>query len=240
MVFGVHSVLESFKSGQEVEKVLISKTLSNELIREMLTLANEHQIPVSKVPVGKLNRITRKNHQGVICFLSHIEYTSLEFVVNDAFQKGKDPLLLILDRITDVRNFGAIARTAECAGIDALVIPSKGGAQINSDAIKTSAGALHHIPVCREKNMKKSIQFLKDSGLRIFACTEKGNDQIYTLNFNVPAAIIMGSEENGISAEYLRMADDLVNIPILGKIESLNVSVATAVIVYEAIRQRSG
>jgi 23S rRNA (guanosine2251-2'-O)-methyltransferase len=238
IIFGIRPVIEAIKSGKEIEKLLIQKDQHSILINELISLANEYKVPISRAPIEKFNTITRKNHQGVICFVSAIIYASLDHIISECFQKGKVPLVLILDRITDVRNFGAIARTAECSGADAIIIPSKGGAQINSDAVKTSAGGLNFIPVCREDNLKNTITYLKECGLQIIACSEKAEKNIYEIDFKVPAAIIVGSEEDGISPEYLKRSDAVVKIPIKGKIQSLNVSVATGMILYEAIRQR--
>lgn len=238
MVFGTRAVMEAIKAGKEIDKLFIQKSLSNDLIKELVQLASKYHIPFVKVPVEKLNRLTRKNHQGAVCFLSAISYASLDNIIHDAYQQGRVPLLLMLDRVTDVRNFGAIARTAECAGIDAIIIPSRGGAAINSDAMKTSAGALNFIPVCRSENLKKTIVYLKDSGLQVIACTEKTEDLMHKVDFTSPSVILMGSEENGISPEYLKLCDHRAKIPIQGQIASLNVSVSSALIMYEAIRQR--
>ena len=191
------------------------------------------------MPLEKINRLTRKNHQGVFAFISPIDFHNIEDVIPTLFEEGKNPLILVLDRITDVRNFGAIARTAECAGVNAILIPEHNAAAINADAIKTSVGALHKITVCRTWNLKLSLQFLKDSGLQLIACTEKTQDDMYKLDYSPPTAIIVGSEEDGVSAEFLRMCDAKAKIPMIGKIASLNVSVATGVILYEAIRQRN-
>jgi 23S rRNA (guanosine2251-2'-O)-methyltransferase len=238
VIFGIRPVIEAIKAGKEIEKLLVQKDQHSMLIQEMLQLARELKVPISMVPVEKLNTITRKNHQGVICFISPISYSSIDHVITQCFQKGKVPMVLILDRITDVRNFGAIARTAEFTGVDAIVIPSRGSAQISSDAIKTSAGALHFIPVCREENLKNTIAYLKESGLQIVGCTEKATKTLSAFDFKVPVAILMGSEEDGISPEYLRRCDDEVKIPMKGQIHSLNVSVAAGMILYEAVRQR--
>jgi 23S rRNA (guanosine2251-2'-O)-methyltransferase len=238
MVFGTRAIIESIKSGKEIDKLFVQKSVKNELIDELLDVCKEYKIPVLKVPVEKLNRITRKNHQGVIAYISAIQYASLDNVISSAYAKGESPLLLILDRITDVRNFGAIARTAECAGIHGIVIPDKGGAAINSDAMKTSAGGLNFIPVCREHNLKTTIRYLKDNGLQIVACTEKASHTIFESDLKEPCAILLGSEEDGISEEYLKMADQKVLIPMTGNIQSLNVSVSAGVVIYEAIRQR--
>lgn len=238
MIFGTRAIIEAINAGKEIEKLFVQRGLNNELTKILLKLAQDHIIPVSKVPLEKLNSITGKNHQGAICYLSAVKYASLDHVVSQCFTNGKQPLLLILDRITDVRNFGAIARTAECAGVDAIITPQKGGAQITSDAMKTSAGALNYIPVCREYNLKETINHLKDSGVNVVACTEKTDNSIYDIDLNQPVALLMGSEENGISAEYLSLASSRAKIQMTGKIGSLNVSVAAAVVIYESVRQR--
>ena len=239
MIFGTRAVMEAIRAGKEIESLLIQKDLQNELIKELKETAAEHGVTYVKVPVEKLNRVTRKNHQGVICFLSPITYSSLDHVLNTAFSEGRMPLLLLLDRVTDVRNFGAVARTAECLGVDALVIPSRGSARISSDAMKTSAGALNFIPVCREDNLKETIRYLKDSGLQLIACTEKAEKNLWEASLQGPIALLVGSEEDGISPEYLKMADLEIKIPMQGQIASLNVSVASAMCLYEAARQRS-
>lgn len=238
-VFGVQSVIETIKAGKEIERILIQKELDKSpKVLEILSLAIPQAIPYSKVPLEKLNKITRKNHQGIIAFVSPIRYVALANMVQGIFDEGNNPLLLILDRITDVRNFGAIARAAECAGVHAIVVPQKGSAQIGSDAMKTSSGALNFIPVCREANLLETISYLQDSGLQIVACTEKAERSIYQIDFSIPTAIVMGSEEDGISNDLLRKVGELAKIPMLGKVGSLNVSVATGVILFEAIRQR--
>lgn len=239
VIFGIRPVIEAIQAGKEIDKILVQKDQHSLLINELILLAGRHQIPVSRVPSEKLNKITRKTHQGVICFISAITYASLDHIISACFQKGKSPLVLVLDRITDVRNFGAIARTAECTGVDAIVIPSKGSAQITGDAVKTSAGALNFIPVCREENLKNAISFLKESGLQIVACTEKAEKNIYEGDYSVPTAFMLGSEEDGISPEYLKRADLSIKIPITGHIASLNVSVAAGMILSETLRQRN-
>jgi 23S rRNA (guanosine2251-2'-O)-methyltransferase len=238
MIFGIRPVIEALKSGKEIEKLLIQTNIKSAAAFELKDLLKELEIPFQYVPVEKLNKLTYKNHQGVIGFLSLIAYQPIEQVLPLVYESGKVPLFLILDRITDVRNFGAIARTAECAGVNAIIIPSKGAAQINEDALKTSAGALSKINVCRIDQMKPTIEFLQQSGIQIIACTEKAAKDIYEINYAIPTAIIMGSEEDGISPELLKIADELVNIPLYGEIESLNVSVASGIILYEVIRQR--
>ena len=238
MIFGVRAVLEAIDAGKEIDKILIKRDILSELSRELFAAVKGTNIPVQRVPVEKLNRITRKNHQGVIAFVSAVEYASVETFVPYLFEEGKDPLLVLLDGITDVRNFGSIARTCECAGVDAIIIPSHGSVTVNADAVKTSAGALHTLPVCREKNITETIKYLKASGFRIVCATERGKINYTQSDFNVPVCVVMGAEDTGIPSEHLALCDDWVSIPQYGKIESLNVSVATAVILYEAVRQR--
>ena len=237
-VFGTRAIIEAIKNGKTIEKILIKKGLNNELFHELQALIKENNILTQSVPVEKINRVTRKNHQGVLAFISPIVFDDIENVLPGIYESGQDPLLLILDQITDVRNFGAIVRSAECAGVHAVIIPDKGMARIGADAVKTSAGALHHVPICKVNNLYKTIEFLTDSGIRIVAATEKG-DKLYTeTDFNSPVAIVMGSEDDGISQQILSIANEQLKIPILGKIESLNVSVSAALMIYEAVRQR--
>ncbi|WP_026954878.1 23S rRNA (guanosine(2251)-2'-O)-methyltransferase RlmB [Algoriphagus vanfongensis] len=237
-IFGTRAVMEAIHAGKEIDKVLVQKELNNDLIKELLQLCKSSGLPVVRVPDAKLNRITRKNHQGVIAQMSSIAYASLDNVIDNCFAVGKSPLILILDHITDVRNFGAIARTAECAGVDAIVIPEKGSAQINSDAIKTSAGALNFLPVVRVKNLFYTCRDIQKMGLTLVAITEKTEKSMYEADFGNPVAMVMGSEEDGISQEIMGIVDDKVKIPMSGNIESLNVSVSAGVAIYEAIRQR--
>jgi 23S rRNA (guanosine2251-2'-O)-methyltransferase len=238
LIYGLRPVMEAIRAGKEVEKLFVQTGLKNELSGELMALLRKNEIPFQYVPQEKLDRLTRQNHQGVVGYLAVVTYQKINDVLLRVFEEGKTPLVLILDRITDVRNFGAIARTAECSGVHAIVIPSRGGAQINADAIKTSAGALHKIPICREDNLKAVIEHLRESGLQVIACTEKTKDMYYTLDYTLPVAVVMGSEENGVSQEYLECCDSLAKIPLLGGIASLNVSVAAGVVLYEAIRQR--
>jgi 23S rRNA (guanosine2251-2'-O)-methyltransferase len=238
LIFGLRPIIEAIRAGKEVDKLFVQSGLKSELNSELMGLLKQHNIAFQYVPVEKLNRLTTKNHQGVVGYLSEITYSNIKDILPKLIDGGKNPLILILDRITDVRNFGAIARTAECSGVNAIVIPTHGAAQINADAIKTSTGALHKIPVCREENLKSTIDFLKQCGLQIVSCTEKANDFYFQMDFTVPTAIIMGSEENGISNEYLQKSDAKAKIPMLGKMGSLNVSVATGIILYEVVSQR--
>lgn len=237
-IFGTRVVIEALNARKEIDKILVDKELNNDLIKELLGLAKQEGIPVVRVPQAKLNRTTRKNHQGVIAHISAIAYASLDNVIDKCFSSGVAPLIMVLDRITDVRNFGAIARSAEVAGVHALVIPEKGSAQINSDAVKTSAGALNFLPVCRVKNLYYTVKDLKKMGLHIVSASEKTERTMYDADFSLPTAIVVGSEEDGISKELLGISDELISIPMSGNIESLNVSVAAGVLIYEAVRQR--
>lgn len=237
-VFGMHPIMEAISAGKEFDKLFIQKSLKGDLSQELWNLVRKHRINYKLVPVEKLNRLTRKNHQGVFGFISPVSFHNTGELLMSLYEQGKNPLLLVLDRVSDVRNFGAIARTAECAGVDAIILPALGAAQINGDAMKTSAGALHNIPLCREKNMENCISFLKESGLKIVACTEQTDQELSDADMTEPTAIIMGSEENGVSPELLKASNVRAKIPMLGKTGSLNVSVAAGIIIYEAVRQR--
>ena len=238
IVFGTRAVMEAVQAGKEFERLFIQKNISNPLNSELLQLLKKRKVTYTKVPVEKLNSITRRNHQGAIGYISPISYSSVDHVITSAYEAGEEPFLLVLDRITDIRNFGAICRTAEGAGVHGVVVPERGGAMINSDAIKTSAGALSHLAICREPNLSKTIDFLKNNGLTVLCCTEKTETLIYDCKLKGPLAVILGSEENGILPEYLEKSDELGKIPMLGNISSLNVSVAAGVLMYEAVRQR--
>ncbi len=239
VVFGIHPIQEAILADKEIERVLVQKGLRNPALSELLKLCADRHIPFAYVPPEKLNRITRKAHQGVIAFITSVSYASLDHIVTQTFQEGKNSLIVLLDRITDVRNFGAIVRSAECAGVQGIVIPDKGGARLGGDAHKTSAGALSRVPICREANLFNALKYLKNSGLQVVACTEKAVQPIYEVDFNLPTVVVMGSEEDGIQKEYLKIADTIVKIPMMGNISSLNVSVATGVILFEAVRQRT-
>ena len=238
MIFGIRAVMEAIQADKEIDKILIRRELQGDLAKELMTLMKERGLHAQRVPMERLDRLTRKNHQGVIAFISPVTYQRLEDLIPFIFEQGRDPLVVLLDGITDVRNFGAIARTCECAGVDALVIPSKGGATVNADAMKTSAGALHTLPVCREQNLKETLQYLKDSGFRIVAATEKGDYDYTKADYTGPVCIIMGAEDKGVSYDHLALCDEWVKIPMLGTIESLNVSVAAGILIYEAVKQR--
>lgn len=239
MIFGIRAVIEAVEAGKEIDKVIVKRELQGDLFRELTTVLKAHDIPVQKVPVERIDRFTRKNHQGVIAFLSAITYEKIEDIIPFLYEQGKNPFIVVLDGITDVRNFGAIARTCEVAGIDAIVIPARGSVTVNADAVKTSAGALHKIPVCKEANLTQAIQFLRDSGLQVVAATERGAKTYTDVDYKGPVAIVMGAEDVGVSNDNLRICDELVRIPQFGTIGSLNVSVAAGVLIYEVVRQNS-
>lgn len=239
LIFGARAIIEALKSDKEFNKILIDKTVKSPFNTEIRVLANERGVNIQYVPTEKLNRLTRKNHQGFIAFISPITYHNLSDILFQVFEEGRTPLFLVLDRITDVRNFGSIARSAECMGVDAIVVPSKGGAMINSDSIKTSAGALHKLPICREDNLKITLNFLKESGINLVACTEKTDNYLADIDLVKPTAIVMGSEEDGISPEYMKLCHQKAKIPMSGEIESLNVAVSAGIVLYETIRQRT-
>lgn len=238
MIYGIRPLMEAIDAGKEIEKVLVQKGLKGDLFKDLLKLLKDREIPIQFVPIEKLNRLSRKNHQGVISFVSPIAFYRIEDILPSVFERGEDPFFLIIDRVTDVRNFGAILRTAEAAGIHAVIIPSRNTAQLNSGTIKSSAGAIYKIPVCRSDNLKVTINYLKGSGIKIVAATEKANESIYNSSLSGPLAVIMGSESEGVSSEYLKLSDIHFSIPMLGEIGSLNVSVATGIVLFEAVRQK--
>lgn len=238
MIYGLRPVIEAIKAGKEFEKVVIQKGLQGEIAKTLDALLRERRIHAQYVPQTRLNYLCSGNHQGVVAYLSLIEYTRIEDLLPCIFENGKTPLILIFDRITDVRNFGAMVRTAECAGVDAVIIPTQNSAPVNEDAVKTSAGALLSVPLCREENLKTSIHYLKASGVKVYAASEKAAIEYTQADFTTPTAFILGSEEDGVSPEYLKLCDERLRIPLMGKIESLNVSVANGIMLYEALRQR--
>lgn len=238
MLYGLRPLLEAIDSGKEIEKVFLQKSLRSENFSELMNQLKKMDIPYQFVPIEKLNRLTRKNHQGVVAYVSPIVFDNIEQIIPAVFEQGKEPFVLLLDRITDVRNFGAILRTAECTGVHAVVIPEKNSAQLNSGTIKSSAGAIFKVPICRSENLKHTIDFLANSGLKIVAANERADDVHYNTDLSGPLALILGSEDEGISGEYLKRSSQTVKIPILGEIDSLNVSVAAGVLMYEVVRQR--
>lgn len=238
MIFGIRAVIEAIQADKEIDKILVKRELQGELSKELFGVLNGREIPVQRVPQERLDRITRKNHQGVIAFMSAVTYQKLEDIIPFVYEQGKNPFIVLLDGVTDVRNFGAIARTCECAGVDAIVIPSKGSVTVNADAVKTSAGALHVLPVCKEKSINEAIRFLQTSGVKVFAASEKASDLYTGVSYDGPVAIVMGAEDTGVSMENLRICDQMVKIPQFGTIGSLNVSVASSILIYEVVRQR--
>jgi 23S rRNA (guanosine2251-2'-O)-methyltransferase len=237
LIFGVHAVIEALKAERSINKILIQKGIQKETFNELRDALKGQQFQLQFVPNQKLDSLTSGNHQGVIAFVTPIEYQEIESLVDQMLEKGDKPTVLVLDRITDVRNFGAIARTAECEGVDAILIPSKGSALVTSDAMKASAGALNRIPVCKTDDLKNSLFYLQQSGLRLIACTEKSATPLYQVNLRGSVAIIMGSEENGITQDLINMSDIKAKIPMRGEISSLNVGVATGMVLYEKLRQ---
>lgn len=237
-IFGIHSAIEAIESGRTIDKLFIKKDLHGDLAVRLCHLAKDHRIPVQRVPVERLNKITRKNHQGVVAQIAAVAYYRLADIVPTLYEDGVLPFILVLDGITDVRNFGAIARTAECCGVNAIVIPSRGSVSVGADAVKTSAGALLHIPVCREESLPAAVAYLRESGYQIVCSTEKSSENYTLADFTTPVAIVMGAEDVGISNEILRQADTRAAIPMFGRIGSLNVSVAAGVMMYEVVRQR--
>jgi len=237
IIYGIRVVIEAIKNEVEINKILIQKGIDKELFEELRTALTGKEYQLQFVPVEKLNKLTANNHQGVIAFTSPVEYHDIEVLCNQWLSEGKEPCVLVLDRITDVRNFGGIARTAACMGVDAILIPSKGSALVSADAIKTSAGALHTIPVCKTDLLKNSLFYLQQSGFQIVSCTEKSKVSVENYSFFGPTAIILGSEEDGISHDLLKLSDARLSIPMAGDISSLNVGVATGMILYERLKQ---
>ena len=239
-LFGMHPVLEAIKAGKKFDTVMLKQGLEGPQFKELMDLMKENEIPFQFVPVERLNRAARGAHQGVLAYISEIEYVDIEQLVNNALGRSENPLLVILDGVSDVRNLGAIARSLECAGGHGIIVPAKGGAAINADAVKASAGALMRMDTCKVSNLRVAAYYLQQSGFRLIAATEKTDNLIYDVDMTGPCAIIMGSEGKGISQSMLDLADAKAAIPMSGEITSLNVSVASAVIMYEAVRQRLG
>jgi 23S rRNA (guanosine2251-2'-O)-methyltransferase len=239
LIIGIRPIIEAVQAGREIERVLIKAGLEGDLFKSLLELLHERNIPTQFVPIEKLNSLTVASHQGVAAFVSLISYATIEDVIIHIMEQGEAPLILLLDGVTDVRNFGAIARSAECAGVHAIVVPAKGAASINADALKTSAGALNRIPVCRVPNLRTAVYYLKDSGIQLISATEKSSELVYTCDLQLPTAIVLGAEDTGISDTILKLSDKQVKIPLQGAIQSLNVSAAAAVMLFEAVRQRN-
>ena len=238
VVFGIRAVIEAIESGKQVDKVLMKKDLGGELARELLSVTREYNVPVQRVPVERINKVTRKNHQGVIAFMAAVDYYHVDDIVPALYDEGINPLVVVLDGVTDVRNFGAIARTCECAGVNCIVIPERNSVSVNADAVKTSAGALNYLPVCSERNLVKAVHYLRDSGFKVMGASEKTDLNYTKADFTGPVAIVLGAEDTGISTDVLKLCDTLVAIPEFGQINSLNVSVAGGIMIYEVVRQR--
>jgi 23S rRNA (guanosine2251-2'-O)-methyltransferase len=237
-LLGFHSIIEAINAGKTIDKVLIKKGLRGELFQECFRLIRHNNIPFQYVPSEKLNRISRTNHQGVIALVSAVDYFELTHLLPEVYEAGKEPFFLILDGITDIRNFGAIARSAESAGVDAIVLGTKNAASVNAEAVKISAGALTRIPVCRVTNIQESIKYLQESGLKIVGASEKTSEIYFTCKLTGPLGLVMGGEDKGLSDGSLKQVDTLVKIPMLGNISSLNVSVAAGILLFEVVRQR--
>ncbi|MDD3432126.1 MAG: 23S rRNA (guanosine(2251)-2'-O)-methyltransferase RlmB [Bacteroidales bacterium] len=238
MVFGIRAVMEALNAGKEIDKIWIRKNLEGDLSRELSEVLKGYEIPVQRVPQEKLMHLSSKNHQGVVAFISPITYQRLDQLIPALYDQGIMPFVVVLDGITDVRNFGAIARTCACAGVHAVVLPQTGSVSVNADAIKTSAGALYHLPVCRERNLKESLRFLKLSGLKLIGASEKADKNYRDADYSGPLALVLGAEDQGIAPMHLTLCDEIVKIPVLGDIASLNVSVAGGILMYEALRHR--
>lgn len=237
-IYGLRAIIEAIKEDRPIDKLFVKRDISGDLAGEMLALAREHRIVVQRVPIERINRISRKNHQGAIALMSAVTYHNLGNLVTSLYDDGILPFIVLLDGITDVRNFGAIARTAECCGVNALVIAERGSVSVGADAVKTSAGALMSLPVCREHSLTSAVKFLKDSGFNVVAVSEKATMGYTECDYTTPTVLVMGAEDKGISPEVLRICDSHVAIPMFGHISSLNVSVAAGVLMYEVVRQR--
>ena len=238
IIYGIRPVIEAINSDKDIDKIMLQRGASGDNFKELFYLVRQKNIPFQYVPAERLNRYTRGNHQGVVCFTSSVTYQNIYDVLPILYEDGKTPFLLALDKITDVRNLGAIVRSAECAGVDAIIVPSKESAQLNEDAVKTSAGALHKIPICRHDRFNEILIYLKESGIELVACTEKAHDLFYQHTYSNPVCVLMGNEYEGISPEYLRLCDKQVKIQMRGSIESLNVSVATGIMLFEVVKSR--
>lgn len=237
-IYGIRAVMEAIEAGKEIDKVFIAKDLQGDLASELIALTRQNRVVTQRVPVERINRITRKNHQGVLAMMSAVTYHRLDHLVPELYEAGLLPFIVVLDGITDVRNFGAIARTCECAGVDAIVIPEHGSVSVGADAIKTSAGALHHIPVCRVRSTAQAVKFLRENGYNTVAVSEKADFNYTEGSYTDPVALVMGAEDTGISPEVFKQCETRVSIPMFGNIGSLNVSVAAGVMIYEVVRQR--
>ena len=237
IVFGIRPIIEAIETGNQIDKIYFRKGADGQLINELKDICRRHKVNIQEVPIEKLNRLTTGNHQGVVALMAAIEYVELDDII-DGIPENETPLIVVFDGVTDVRNFGGIARSAECAGAHGLITPIKSSAPVNADAIKTSAGALTRIPVCRVGSIRTTLRALQVNGFQIVAATEKSTTLIYDADFSKPTVLVMGSEDLGISREVMKLCDVQLAIPLVGEIESLNVSAAAAVMLYEVVRQR--
>lgn len=239
-LYGIRTLLEALSANQPIQKIFLQKNCKGELFKQLETAVHKSGVSYSYVPVEKLNRLTKNNHQGVVAQISPIQFHTFETLVEQVIVQEKMPFFVLLDQISDVRNFGAIIRTAVCCGVHGIIIPKNGAAPLTDDTIKTSAGAVFKVPIAKVSHLKDAIFYLQASGIKVIAATEKADDEIYTLNFKQPCALLMGAEDKGISPSLLKVCDDRAKLPILGDIGSLNVSVACGVFLYEVVRQRTG
>lgn len=237
-IYGLRPVIEAIDSGTQIDRILLQNGLTGALVGDLKNRIRDNKIPFQFVPAEKLNRLTKGNHQGVAALIAPIRYHQAIELIPRLLEEKPAPLLLLLDHVTDVRNFGAIVRTAECTGADAVIIPDHGSAQVGDDAVKTSSGALLRVPICRESNLKTVLNLAKQCGMQVVAATEKGATDYLEVDFKQPTLLLMGAEETGISPDLLKLADTRAKLPIMGQIQSLNVSVAAAVFMYEVLRQR--
>jgi 23S rRNA (guanosine2251-2'-O)-methyltransferase len=238
-IYGIRAVIEAINTKEPIDKVFIQRGLTGDLFKELEAIVRKNQINTSYVPIEKLNRLTKNNHQGVVANISPITFYALETLVENVINSKEKPLFLLLDQLSDVRNFGAIIRTAECTGVDAIIIQKKGAAPVTADTIKTSAGAAFKVPIAKVDHIKDAVFYLQASGIQVVSATEKADRTVYDVSFNLPTAIVMGSEDRGITPSILKASDQVAKLPLLGEIESLNVSVACAVFLYEVVRQRT-
>lgn len=239
LIFGIRAISEAISAKKEIDKVFIQKDISGELMKDLMKIMKRNNINFTYVPVEKLNRLTPNNHQGAVATISPIGFMEIELLVDSVVESGKTPLFLILDQISDARNFGAIIRTAECTGVNGIIVQKAGSAPVNGDTVKTSAGAVFNVPICKVEHIKDAIFYLQGSGIKTVAATEKTDNNIYDISLNEPVAIIMGSEDRGINPSVLKIVDEKAKLPMFGTIGSLNVSVACGAFLYEAVRQRS-
>ena len=237
-IFGIRAIIEAVQAGKEIDKVFVQKDLQGDLMKELLKVLKQKGVNFSYVPVEKLNRLGNRNHQGAVASISPISFADLDELIATLLEENKKPLFIVLDGISDARNFGAIIRTAECTGVNGIIIPKQGSAPVNGDTVKTSAGAVFNIPICKVDHVKDAVFHLQSCGIKTVAATEKTNNNIYDIDFTEPVAIVMGSEDKGVNPSVLKVVDEKAKLPMFGTISSLNVSVACGAFLYEVVRQR--